>query len=96
MACPIQFVSFDDATQKFRVAPEALTLLRDIKGPIGVLSISGRARQGKSFILNQLIGQNGGFQVASTHRPCTKGLWIWSNPIFRKTETGSFHLVRAF
>lgn len=29
--------------------------------------------QGKSFILNQLLGRSGGFQVAPTHRPCTKG-----------------------
>jgi hypothetical protein len=29
--------------------------------------------QGKSFILNQLLGRSGGFVVAPTHRPCTKG-----------------------
>lgn len=29
--------------------------------------------QGKSFILNQLLGRSGGFEVAPTHRPCTKG-----------------------
>ncbi|KAL9407204.1 hypothetical protein Peur_004176 [Populus x canadensis] len=26
----------------------------------------------------QLLGRSSGFQVASTHRPCTKGLWLWS------------------
>ena len=28
--------------------------------------------QGKSYILNQLLGQSSGFVVAPTHRPCTK------------------------
>jgi len=31
-----------------------------------------RASQGKSYILNQLLGQSSGFVVAPTHRPCTK------------------------
>ena len=29
-----------------------------VKGPVGVVAVSGRARQGKSFILNQLLGQS--------------------------------------
>jgi hypothetical protein len=36
--------------------------------------------QGKSFILNQLLSVTGGFRIGSTHRPCTKGLWMWSAP----------------
>ena len=36
-------------------------------------AVCGRARQGKSYILNQLLGQSSGFKVAATHRPCTKG-----------------------
>ncbi|GJZ75582.1 guanylate-binding protein 3-like protein [Tanacetum coccineum] len=39
-----------------------------------------------SFFYNkQLIGKSSGFQVVATHRPCTKGLWLWSNPIKRTT-----------
>lgn len=34
------------------------------------------------FVL-QLLGRSSGFQVASTHRPCTKGLWLWSTPLKR-------------
>ncbi|KAM1011884.1 hypothetical protein FF1_047021 [Malus domestica] len=43
------------------------------------IGIVGHAFQGKSFILNQLFG----FQVAFTHRPCTKGLWCWNAPFKR-------------
>ncbi|CAA6665789.1 unnamed protein product [Spirodela intermedia] len=69
--------------------PEAVATLHLVKGPIGVVSVCGRARQGKSFILNQLLGRSSGFQVASTHRPCTKGLWMWSAPLKRTALDGT-------
>jgi hypothetical protein len=34
--------------------PEAVATLQLVKEPIGVVSVCGRARQGKSFILNQV------------------------------------------
>lgn len=34
--------------------PEAVAALQLVKGPVGVVSVCGRARQGKSFILNQV------------------------------------------
>ena len=35
--------------------------------------------------------------VGPTHRPCTKGLWMWSTPVERRAPDGSkYHLVRAF
>jgi hypothetical protein len=34
--------------------PEAVAALQMVKGPLGVVSVCGRARQGKSFILNQV------------------------------------------
>ena len=38
----------------FRMDPEAVSVLRRFKGPLGVVAVCGRARQGKSFILNQV------------------------------------------
>jgi hypothetical protein len=69
--------------------PEAVAALQMVKGPLGVVSVCGRARQGKSFILNQLLGRSSGFVVAPTHRPCTKGLWMWSAPLKRTAPDGS-------
>ncbi|CAL9778213.1 unnamed protein product [Musa acuminata subsp. burmannicoides] len=85
---PIRLV-YCDEKGKFRMDPEAVAALQLVKGPIGVISVCGRARQGKSFILNQLLGRNSGFQVASTHRPCTKGLWMWSAPLKRTALDGT-------
>uniref|UniRef100_A0A7N0UI56 GB1/RHD3-type G domain-containing protein n=1 Tax=Kalanchoe fedtschenkoi TaxID=63787 RepID=A0A7N0UI56_KALFE len=87
-ARPLRLV-YCDEKGKFRMDPEAVAALQLVKGPIGVVSVCGRARQGKSFILNQLLGRSSGFQVASTHRPCTKGLWLWSAPIKRTALDGT-------
>ncbi|CAN0853206.1 Guanylate-binding protein 6 [Linum grandiflorum] len=87
-ARPIRLV-YCDEKGKFRMDPEAVATLQLVKGPIGVVSVCGRARQGKSYILNQLLGRSSGFQVASTHRPCTKGLWLWSTPLKRTALDGT-------
>ncbi|KAL8229842.1 hypothetical protein R6Q57_014742 [Mikania cordata] len=87
-ARPIRLVYCDDKG-KFQMDPEAVSVLQLVKDPVGIVSVCGRARQGKSFILNQLLGRSSGFQVASTHRPCTKGLWLWSTPIKRTALDGS-------
>ncbi|XP_064959354.1 uncharacterized protein LOC135609721 [Musa acuminata AAA Group] len=87
-ARPLRLVYCDD-NGKFRMDPEAVATLQLVKGPIGVVAVCGRARQGKSFVLNQLLGRSCGFQVASTHRPCTKGLWMWSAPLKRTAIDGT-------
>ncbi|KAF9615547.1 hypothetical protein IFM89_024395 [Coptis chinensis] len=51
-ARPLRLV-YCDEKGKFRMDPEAVATLQLVKGPIGVVSVCGRARQGKSFILNQ-------------------------------------------
>ncbi|XP_024962129.1 guanylate-binding protein 1-like isoform X1 [Cynara cardunculus var. scolymus] len=87
-ARPIRLV-YCDERGKFQMDPEAVSVLQLVKEPVGVVSVCGRARQGKSYILNQLLGRSSGFQVASTHRPCTKGLWLWSTPLRRTALDGT-------
>ncbi|XP_022848152.1 guanylate-binding protein 4 [Olea europaea var. sylvestris] len=87
-ARPIRLV-YCDEKGRFQLDPEAVAVLQLVKEPVGVVSVCGRARQGKSFILNQLLGRSSGFQVASTHRPCTKGLWLWSAPLRRTALDGT-------
>ncbi|XP_006654786.2 guanylate-binding protein 3 [Oryza brachyantha] len=90
---PLRLV-YCDEKGKFVMDPEAVAALQLVKGPVGVVSVCGRARQGKSFVLNQLLGRSSGFQVAPTHRPCTKGLWMWSAPLKRTGIDGTeYNLV---
>ncbi len=64
-----------------------------LQGPVAVLSVCGRARQGKSWLLNQLAakltGSQPGFKVSGQTTACTKGLWIWSKPISRTSSAGT-------
>jgi hypothetical protein len=91
---PLQLVSIDEKTGKLQVGESALKMLRAIRTPIGVVAVCGRARTGKSYLLNQLLGRSTGFKLAHSHRPCTKGLWIWSRPFKRVGPDGAdYHLV---
>lgn len=90
----LELVRYNPDSGKFELGDEALAVLRSTKGPVGVVAVAGRARQGKSYILNQLLGRSGGFQVSPSHRPCTKGLWMWSAPVERTGADGSkYNLV---
>lgn len=46
-------------------------------------------RTGKSYLLNRmLLNRENGFSVGPTVNPCTKGLWIWSKPIYGVDDHG--------
>lgn len=63
-------------------AREFLETIRD--EPVGVIAVAGKYRTGKSFLLNRIMLQqtkDRGFGVGPTINPCTKGLWIWNEPI---------------
>ena len=72
---------------KIEVNPDALRILRSIKEEIIVISIVGKARTGKSYLMNLLLNSNNinnkcnnGFKVASSIKSCTKGIWLWNTP----------------
>ena len=60
---------------------------------VGIISLVGKYRTGKSFLLNRVILNNkskSGFSVGPTFKPCTKGIWIWSEPIMIKNNNEEF------
>ena len=71
---------------KFIIPKEAKQLLNQSSYKhIGIISLVGKYRTGKSFLLNRVLlkkQKNSGFGVGPTFRPCTKGIWIWSEPLF--------------
>jgi hypothetical protein len=100
----LQLVRLNPRTGQMEVGSEALAALRACKGPVGVVAVAGRARSGKSFVLNAILRRAaaqaaaangggdgntddadvcspGGFALAHSYRPCTKGLWLWSTPV---------------
>lgn len=54
---------------------DTLTYLKKIKEKIGIVSIGGPARTGKSLLMNLLTKQNT-FEVGSRVQACTQGIWI--------------------
>lgn len=74
---------------EYVLAPEAIEFIKSVPGPIGVVSVAGLYRTGKSYLLNQmLLNRSSGFGVGPTINPCTKGLWCWGTPIKGETPDG--------
>ena len=81
----IPFVTYDDLTKKFIINDEAIKVLsKEENKQIGILSLVGKYRTGKSFLLNRVLIEkksSKGFEVAPTIKPCTKGIWLWASPL---------------
>jgi hypothetical protein len=79
----IQLISLDPQSNKLVFNPDAEKYIKSLKDPIGVISVVGKYRTGKSYLLNRIILNNktGGFNVGPTIQSCTKGLWIMPQPL---------------
>uniref|UniRef100_A0A8D2HX19 Guanylate-binding protein 4-like n=2 Tax=Urocitellus parryii TaxID=9999 RepID=A0A8D2HX19_UROPR len=78
MKSPICLV--ENWNEQLTVNSEALRILDKICQPVVVVAIVGTYRTGKSYLMNQLAGQNHGFPLGSTVRAETKGIWMWCVP----------------
>lgn len=81
-ALPLITISDDG---QFLSHPDTIVLLRKQKQNIGVVCVAGLYRTGKSYLLNLLTktpSPEKGFVVGSTVNACTKGIWVWSEPIY--------------
>jgi hypothetical protein len=78
---------------KLTINTDALSIIEKLEGNIAVCSVVGPYRSGKSFINNLLLNRQDGFQLGSTVRSCTRGLWIWSKPIKYSNKFGEFNLI---
>ena len=92
----LPFITFDSKTKKFIINEEAVKILTKPENKqIGIVSLVGKYRTGKSFLLNRVLIEKKslkGFDVGPTIRPCTKGIWLWSSPLMitNKNSTTTF------
>ena len=85
----LPLITYSSSTRIFDINPAALDFLKQLPSPLGIVSVAGRYRTGKSYLLNRVfLNQRNGFSVGPTVNPCTKGLWIWGVPVQGKTKDG--------
>ena len=77
---PIQFITIDN-NGICQLTKESEQLISKINSNVAVICIAGIYRSGKSYLLNRLLGRQDGFEIGPTIASCTKGLWIWGEPI---------------
>lgn len=82
---PIPFIVLNDK-RGFVISEEAETFLEGLEGKkIGVISVVGKYRTGKSYLLNKVLLDlpinKKGFEVGPTINACTRGIWLWSETI---------------
>lgn len=74
----VPFISFKG--EKLQLCPEGCQFIRSIRGAVGVVSVVGNYRTGKSFLMNSLVEAEPGhgFGVGQTINACTRGLWVYT------------------
>lgn len=78
----IPLIIYDVNQKSFYLNPDAEEIISKIESPLGVISVAGMYRTGKSYLLNRmLLNRSSGFSVGPSINPCTKGLWVWSKSI---------------
>ncbi|OMJ92822.1 hypothetical protein SteCoe_4364 [Stentor coeruleus] len=72
---------------ELEVTTTGIQLLQSFSNPVGIISIIGPPKCGKSYLANKILGTQGGFETEKT----TKGIWVWSEPIkiLLRDEAGS-------
>ena len=81
---PINLIEFHK--NNFILNEKALNILNNITEDLIIVSIVGKARTGKSYLMNLLLNNNNsslppsGFQISSRLSSCTKGIWLWNTP----------------
>ena len=81
---PITLIEFNHSN--FTLNENALNILNTIKEDLIIVSIVGKARTGKSYLMNLLLNNNqskypgNGFEMSSRLNSCTRGIWIWNTP----------------
>lgn len=78
----IPFILYDKQ-RGYYVTEKAEKFLINLQSEsLGVVSVVGKYRTGKSYLINKVILNTlKGFEVGSTIKACTKGIWLWGDTL---------------
>ena len=79
----IDLLFYDQASQKFSPNQEALEIILDSTGNVGLVFNFGHSSIGKSFTLNHVLDLPASGNCLTER---TKGIKIWTKPLYRDTE----------
>lgn len=80
----------------FEINEDTREWLKSLDAPLGVISVAGMYRTGKSYLLNRmLLNQSKGFDVGPTINACTKVSALSSRGPILLTTAGSVDLGQA-
>lgn len=89
---PIQFIKIDKEG-RCELTQQAEEIISEIDCNLGVICVAGLYRTGKSYLLNRLLGRQDGFEIGPTINSCTKGLWMWGEPIYLEDKNMKILLI---
>ncbi|XP_041091429.1 guanylate-binding protein 2-like [Polyodon spathula] len=85
MDAPQQLVKF--TSDRLVINEEVAKYLSTLMGVAEVISIVGKSRTGKSYLLSRFFGDGNGFKVEHDYKACTKGIWVWARPHPSRPDT---------
>ena len=94
---PINLIEYK--REKLIINEEALKILKEIKENIIIVTIFGKERTGKSYLMNLLLNQeenskiNKGFKVSSLANNTGRGLWLWNTPISKPNSNNKILFI---
>lgn len=81
---PLPLVRLDGT--RLHVNEDALQIVKDIKGPVAVISVCGLPKTGKSYLMNKmLLNKKQGFAVGEQSQE--EDLILWGKPLLGQTAS---------
>ncbi len=68
---------------------DGLNALKEINENLAICVCVGPYRQGKSFLLNQILKKDNGFEIGHKDNACTHGIWMYKYPAKIKDSKGN-------
>jgi predicted GTPase len=78
MDAPVPFIiGGSHKNDPLRITEEGHSILSSSDEPVVIITIVGKYRTGKSFLMNKIYGKNSGFPLGGSIQSKTKGIWMW-------------------